>query len=65
MLLEYGYGHVNKVGYEAISEADKIERGLALDPMTHLQNGNFSNEPKPEVVDHIEARWAEWAAGVV
>ena len=33
--------------------------------MTHLQNGNFSNEPKPEVVDYIEARWAEWSAGVV
>lgn len=65
MLLEYGYGHVNKVGYEAISEADKIERGLALDPMTHLQNGNFSNEAKPEVTDYIEARWAEWSAGVL
>ncbi len=65
MLMDYGYGHVNKVGYEAISEADKIERGLALDPMTHLKNGNFSNEPKPEVVDYIEERWAEWSAGVV
>ena len=64
MLMDYGYGHVNKVGYEAISEADKIERGLALDPITHLQNGNFSNEPAPEVVDYIEARWAEWSTGV-
>ena len=64
MLMDYGYGHVNKLGYEAISEADKIERGLALDPITHLQNGNFSNEPAPEVVDYIEARWAEWSTGV-
>jgi len=33
--------------------------------MTHLQNGNFSNEAKPEVTDYIEARWAEWSAGVL
>tara|TARA_B100000941_G_scaffold108899_1_gene76225 strand:- start:6 stop:1109 length:1104 start_codon:yes stop_codon:yes gene_type:complete len=65
MLEDYGYGHVNKVGYDAISTEAKNERGLALDPVAHLANGNFSDNPTPEITDYIEQRWAEFTAGVI
>jgi len=65
MLEDYGYGHVNKVGYDAISTDAKNERGLALDPVAHLANGNFSDNPTPEITDYIEQRWAEFTAGVI
>ena len=55
---------LTKLDTKQFQKADKIERGLALDPMTHLKNGNFSNEATPEVTDYIEARWAEWSTGV-
>lgn len=65
MLEDYGYGHVNRIGYEAISTEAKLERGLALDPAAHLANGNFSDNPSAEVTDYIESRWAEFTAGVI
>tara|TARA_B100001123_G_scaffold241592_1_gene270099 strand:- start:352 stop:1464 length:1113 start_codon:yes stop_codon:yes gene_type:complete len=63
LLNEWGYGHSNKSGYETIDAAGLAERGLAPDPIAHLQNGNFSNNPSDEITDYIEMQWAEYTAG--
>jgi spermidine/putrescine transport system substrate-binding protein len=63
LLNEWGYGHSNKKGYETIDAASLAERGLAPDPIAHLNNGNFSNNPSDEITDYIEQQWAEYTAG--
>ena len=63
LLNEWGYGHSNKKGYETIDAAGLAERGLAPDPIAHLNNGNFSNNPSDEITDYIEQQWAEYTAG--
>ena len=63
LLNEWGYGHSNKSGYETIDAAGLAERGLAPDPIAHLNNGNFSNNPSDEISDYIEMQWAEYTAG--
>ena len=63
MLSEWGYGHSNKRGFETISTEALAERGLAPDPIAHLEGGNFSNNPSDEITDYIEMQWAEFTAG--
>ena len=47
-----------KISAEALAE-----RGLAPDPIAHLEGGNFSNNPTDEITDYIEMQWAEFTAG--
>ena len=44
-------------------KADLAERGVAQDPISHLQNGHFNNSPSDEVNDYIEQKWAEYTIG--
>ena len=63
LLREWGYGHSNKKGFETITKEELAERGVAQDPITHLQNGHFNNSPTDEVNDYIEQKWAEYTIG--
>ena len=57
-----GYGHSKKRVWNISAEA-LAERGLAPDPIAHLEGGNFSNNPTDEITDYIEMQWAEFTAG--
>ena len=48
---------------QTIDAASLAERGLAPDPIAHLSNGNFSNNPSDDITDYIEQQWAEYTAG--
>ena len=63
LLSEWGYGHSNKAGFSTLTADELAERGVASNPIEHLNNGMFSVMPADEVTDYMEAQWAEMVAG--
>ena len=58
-----GYGHSNRAGFSTLTADELAERGVASNPIEHLNNGMFSVMPSDEVTDYMEAQWAEMVAG--
>ncbi len=53
----------NKAGFSTLTADELAERGVASNPIEHLNNGMFSVMPSDDVTDYMEAEWATMVAG--
>ena len=63
LITDYGYGHSNQKAFEAISEADLLDRGLSKNPLEIMNKGVFVQTVPQEIKTKIETQWGEITSG--